>query len=227
MFIIASDCTEPAESCFCYLLGGKTWADKGFDLNVSPVNNGFLIEAGSEAGKEFLDKNKALFKQAQPQQIEQRDEIRKKADELLVVQNAEFKLERPIQEVVEGSENSQLFDVEAKGCVECQACTRVCPTCHCFYLHDTKLKDYYAKMKMWDSCMRMSYAAVAGGENPRKAISDRIKHRLMHKFSYYLQRYGIDMCVGCGRCIDAESGTMDLRRLLKQLNDELKTQKVK
>lgn len=227
MFIIASDCTNPAKSCFCCLLGGKTWSEKGFDLNVSPVNEGFLIEAGSEKGKKFLDKNKVLFKQIQPQQIQQRDENRKKADQLLAGRNAEFRFDRPVQEIVEGTDGSQLFEKEAAGCIECQACTRVCPTCHCFYLHDTELKDYCGKMKMWDSCMRMTYAAVAGGENPRKVISDRIKHRLMHKFSYYLQRYGINMCTGCGRCIDAESGTMDIRRLLKQLNDELKTQKAK
>lgn len=227
MFIISSDCINPAESCFCCLFGGKSWPDKGFDLNVSPVSSGFLIEAGSDKGKSFLEKNKQLFKKAQPQLIEEQRENRKKSDEVLACQNAEFKLDGPIQNVVESSDGSQLFDIEAAGCVECQACTRVCPTCHCFYLHDTELKDYYGKMKMWDSCMRMTYAAVAGGENPRKILSDRIKHRLMHKFSYYLQRYGIDMCVGCGRCIDAESGTMDIRRLLKQLNDELKTQKVK
>lgn len=227
MFIVSSDCTNPAKSCFCCMFGGKTWADKGFDLNVSPVEGGFLIEAGSDKGKSFIEKNQQLFKKANSQLIKQRDENRKKADEILVSQNAEFKLDGPIQSVVESSDGSQLFEAEAAGCVECQACTRVCPTCHCFYLHDTELKNYYGKMKMWDSCMRMTYAAVAGGENPRKIISDRIKHRLMHKFSYYLQRYGIDMCVGCGRCIDAESGTMDIRRLLKQLNDELKTQKVK
>ncbi|MCK4682957.1 4Fe-4S dicluster domain-containing protein, partial [Candidatus Bipolaricaulota bacterium] len=78
-------------------------------------------------------------------------------------------------------------------------------------------------MKMWDSCMRMAYAAVAGGANPRKVLGDRIKHRLMHKFSYFFDRYGIDMCVGCGRCIDADSHGMDIRVVLKKLNEELRT----
>jgi ferredoxin len=227
MFIISSDCTEPAQSCFCCLLGGKTWPDKGFDLNVSPVEGGFLIEAGSDKGKDFLERSKSIFKKAEPSLIKQRNDNRRKADEILARQNAEFKLDSRVQHIVESTDGSQLFDVEAAGCVECQACTRVCPTCHCFYLHDTELKNYYGKMKMWDSCMRMTYAAVAGGENPRKILSDRIKHRLMHKFSYFLQRYGINMCVGCGRCIDAESGTMDIRRLLKQLSDELRTTKAR
>ncbi len=70
--------------------------------------------------------------------------------------------------------------------------------------------------------MRVGYAAVAGGENPRRMLGDRIKHRLMHKFSFFLDRYGIDMCVGCGRCIDADSHKMDIRVVLKKLNEELK-----
>jgi CO dehydrogenase/acetyl-CoA synthase alpha subunit len=43
----------------------------------------------------------------------------------------------------------------------------------------------------------------------------------MHKFSYFLERYGLDMCVGCGRCVDAEAGDVDIREVLKKLNEEL------
>ncbi len=70
--------------------------------------------------------------------------------------------------------------------------------------------------------MRLAYAEVAGGANPRKVLGDRLKHRLMHKFSYFLDRYGLDMCVGCGRCVDAEAGGVDIREILKKLNEELK-----
>ena len=116
---------------------------------------------------------------------------------------------------------SDVFDSEAKNCIECQACTMVCPTCHCFYLYDAKKDDYFAKMKMWDSCMRLSYATVAGGENPNKILGDRMKHRLLHKFVHFLDRYGIDMCVGCGRCVDADAGGIDIREIFKKLKQEI------
>jgi predicted aldo/keto reductase-like oxidoreductase len=70
--------------------------------------------------------------------------------------------------------------------------------------------------------MSLVYAEVAGGANPRKMLGDRLKHRFMHKFSYFLDRYGIEMCVGCGRCVDAEAGEVDIRKVLKKLNEELK-----
>jgi ferredoxin len=191
MFMISSDCFNPAESCLCNVFDGKPFATSGFDLNLSKVRDGF-------------------------------NEERTKTQEQLEQQNAELSFDVPVRDVVESSEESDVYDVEAKTCIECQACTRICPTCHCFYLYDTSQKDYFAKMKMWDGCMRLAYAEVAGGANPHKMLGDRLKHRLMHKFVYFLDRYGINMCVGCGRCVDAEAGGVDLRVVLKKLSDELK-----
>jgi sulfhydrogenase subunit beta (sulfur reductase) len=221
MFIISSDCSEPAESCFCNVLGGHPFVQSGFDLNISQVGNGFIIEAGSQKGEDFIKKHSQLFKPAEQNQLDERDRNRAETQKQLEHNNADMKFDVPVHEIVQNSHESEVYDQEATTCVECQACTRVCPTCHCFYLYDTKQKDYFGKMKMWDSCMRLAYAQVAGGENPRKVLGDRLRHRFMHKFSYFLDRYGIDMCVGCGRCVDAEAGDVDIRVVLKKLNEEL------
>lgn len=222
MFIIASDCFEPGESCFCNVMDGKPFADKGFDLNISRVEAGFIVEIGSEKGDEFVGKHSNLFKNLPENALNERKKSRKRAEKQLAEQNAEMKFDCPVREIFDGSEDSEVYDIEAKTCVECQACTRICPTCHCFYLYDTKQKDYFSKMKMWDSCMRQAYAAVAGGANPNKILGDRIKHRLMHKFVYFLDRYGVNMCVGCGRCVDAEAGEVDIREIMKKLHEELR-----
>ena len=225
MFIIAADCYDPAETCFCNLFEGQPFAEEGFDLNLSKVKEGFIVEAGSEKGNKFIQEHKQLFGDVPSDAMAECDENRKRAQEQLDEINAEYKLDAPIKEIVEGSYDSDVFDVEARDCVECQACTRVCPTCHCFYLYDTKQKDYFGKMKMWDSCMRLDYTTVAGGENPRKILGDRSRHRLMHKFVYFFDRYGIDMCVGCGRCIEGCAGEIKTRETLKKLNEELKGKK--
>jgi ferredoxin len=65
--------------------------------------------------------------------------------------------------------------------------------------------------------MRLSYATVAGGANPNKILGDRLKHRFLHKFVHFFDRYGLDMCVGCGRCVDADAGGIDIREMLKKL----------
>jgi ferredoxin len=222
MFIISSDCFDPGESCFCNVMDGKPFPESGFDLNVSQVKDGFIIEAGSQRGKDFIKKHDELFTDAPAASLSERDKNRTHTQKQLEQQNADLKFDTPIKELLEGGYDSEVFDVEAKSCIECQACTRVCPTCHCFYLYDTKQKDYFSKMKMWDSCMRLAYAAVAGGANPRKVLGDRLRHRLMHKFAYFLDRYGLQMCIGCGRCVDADAGGIDIRAILKKLNEEIK-----
>jgi ferredoxin len=223
MFIISSDCFDPGESCFCNILDGKPYSNEGFDLNIVRLKAGFLIEIGSEKGKEFVDKHSGLFVDVPEGALAERDQNRAEILRQLEQNNSELKFDKPIRDIMTETYDSFVYDVEAETCVECQACTRVCPTCHCFYLYDDQQKDYFTKMKMWDSCMRMAYAQVAGGANPRKILGDRLRHRLMHKFVYFLDRYGLQMCIGCGRCVDAEAGDVDIRRILKKLNQESKS----
>ena len=220
MFTILADCVNPAGSCFCCILGGRPYAEGGFDLNVSQVKDGFLIDVGSQKGKDFITAHAQLFASVPDSLLAERESNRAETLKQLERNNTAFALPTSPKTIVEEGHDSGVFDEQAGTCVECQACTRVCPTCHCFYLYDTRKKDYFSKMKMWDSCMRMAYAEVAGGVNPRRVLGDRIRHRLMHKFAYFLDRYGIEMCVGCGRCVDAEAGEVDIRVILKRLSEE-------
>ena len=221
MYIIATDCSDPQSSCFCNMFGGKTFCDHGFDLNVSKTEDGFIIEAGSDKGRKLLEEHKEIFTDVPDAAISQLESNRAEAQKQLEQNNEQYKFGADVNEIVENTQDSEVFDDQAGGCVECQACTRVCPTCHCFYLYDSNHEKYKDRMKMWDSCLRRDYTKVAGGANPRKILGDRLKHRFMHKFAYFLERYGVDMCVGCGRCIDADVGGIDIREVLKKLNQEL------
>jgi ferredoxin len=224
MLIISSDCYDPSQSCFCTMLEGDVYPKEGYDLNVSKIKDGYIIQAGSDKGLIILKKNESLFAEVPSAAFSERDANRVQAQKQLEEILADYQFETPLKQIVEEGSASDLFEDEAIGCVECQACTRICPTCHCFYLYDEKQDDYYQKTKIWDSCVRLDYATVAGGENPRKMLTNRTLHRLMHKFVYFLERYGIQMCVGCGRCIDACAGESNIRDVLKKLHEEPKTE---
>lgn len=217
MFIVSTDCIKAGDSCFCGVFGGRGLPGEGYDLNVSMINEGLVIDSGSDAGSKFIEANRQLFGEVTEAMLNERQRNRESLKGELQSNCSELEFNESIAQMVIKNLDSEVFDDESKGCVECQGCTRICPTCHCFYLYDSKHEDHFVKMKMWDSCIRGSYAAVAGGENPRNSPIERARHRMLHKFVYFLDRYGIEMCVGCGRCIDACAGKSDIREMLKKM----------
>ena len=53
-FIITVNCMEPSGTCFCASMGTGPAADSGFDLALTELENNFLVEVGSEAGRMAL-----------------------------------------------------------------------------------------------------------------------------------------------------------------------------
>jgi sulfhydrogenase subunit beta (sulfur reductase) len=213
--IISADCTEPLETCFCVLVGVKPYAEKGFDLNLTKIEGGYVAEVGSDKGKEVTEANKDIFKSATDKQLSQRQALRHKIEEQVEKQSAEFKPPKSWRDVLAGAYDDEAWAKNVETCVECGACLFICPTCQCFLLYDEKTKDRYKRLMTWDACAYKRFAQVAGGANPRKHLVERFKHRYYHKLDYFPRNYGFEGCTGCGRCIVACPGKIDMRKVLK------------
>ena len=91
-----------------------------------------------------------------------------------------------------------------ENCAGCGRCTAVCPTCSCFDTIDVIYNETSLdgeRRRVWGSCMREDFAAMAGGHNVRKRAGDRMRFKVMHKVYDFKKRFGeAHMCVGCGRC---------------------------
>ncbi|MDD5533516.1 MAG: 4Fe-4S dicluster domain-containing protein [Syntrophales bacterium] len=85
-------------------------------------------------------------------------------------------------------------------CLNCGVCTFVCPTCSCFDICDETLFRDGRRCRTWDSCMFTNFTLEASGHNPRTRAFQRFRQRINHKFSYYVSKFGVTSCVGCGRC---------------------------
>jgi ferredoxin len=228
--LISSDCTSCKDSCFCTLVGLSPYPEKGFDLNLSQLKDGFLVETGSEKGKKIINENKSLFKEAGPKKIEERRKNREALRKELEEKNREYALKESHQEVLKKHFESKVWEEEAEPCVECAACTQVCPTCYCFLLIDETTSNQldllttkgtsYQKVRVWDACQYPMFARVAGGANPRKRRLERLRHRYAHKFDYFVDNFNILACTGCGRCIEACLGKIDMRKVFKRLSEE-------
>ena len=215
--VVSADCTEPLETCFCVLVGVKPYAEKGFDLNLTAVSGGYVVEVGSDKGKAVTDATKELFGQATEQQLGEREALRRTTLSTVEAQARQYAASKPYREILSGAYDDAAWAKNVETCVECGACLFICPTCQCFLLYDEKVRDRYKRLKMWDACAYKRFAQVAGGANPRKHLVERFKHRYFHKLDYFPKNFGFEGCTGCGRCIAACPGKIDMRKVLKEV----------
>ncbi len=220
--VVTCDCVDCAETCFCTLVGGKPFAEDGFDVNMTALPDGVLVEAATDKGNALLEGLDLAA--ATDEQIAQRDEIRQAMIQRVTEQNASLPLTADDDSppgLPEG--DGPGWQTFAADCVECAACTHICPTCHCFYLYDQAVgAGGFERMRTWDSCLLSTYHRMAGGPktkaSPRPKLAGRLANRVLHKFVYSPQQYQLLGCVGCGRCIEACLGEIDIRKVVCDLS---------
>ncbi|MBN2453019.1 MAG: 4Fe-4S dicluster domain-containing protein [Candidatus Omnitrophica bacterium] len=218
--IIASDCTYAKETCFCVAMEGAPYPSRYFDLSISAIDNYFLVEVGSEKGQKLIDGYKTFFKSPSVHA----EDLRRAARERVTGQVRDFIAGRgtPDTARIKGMvrKNYDLTDFwkeMASTCVECGACNLACPTCHCFLLFDEKDQAGAKRFRVWDACLYSTFAKVAGNHNPRKHLYERLRNRFDKKFDFFPETLGCFACTGCGRCIEACPGSIDIREVLKGL----------
>jgi sulfhydrogenase subunit beta (sulfur reductase) len=218
--IVAADCPEPAETCWCEMLGGKPWPTEGFDLSLAAVEGGHVVEVGSEQGRALVGDTrwKGMFAPATAIQTQQRDASRRAAQERLTTANHLLAVRETRQKLVRRQDRAKQWAEGVSTCVECGACLFACPTCHCFLLHDYPAAGGGAvRAKAWDACIYGGYHLMAGGGSPRADLIKRFRNRWMHKFDYFVDGFGFEACSGCGRCISGCPGKIDLRKVIKSM----------
>jgi ferredoxin len=219
--IASCDCVDCAATCHCTLVGGQPFVQAGSDVNLTALAGGVLVEPLSPRGEALLAG--ANFAPAADAQLQQRQQLRQQMLDRLAKQNKAYTYARAETQAVDmpemADEGWQKF---AADCVECGACTNVCPTCYCFYLFDHKLNpNTFERGRNWDSCLLATYHRMAGTPgmkmSPRPELRNRLANRILHKMVYSVQQYGMLGCVGCGRCCDACLGAIDIREVVEGL----------
>ncbi len=223
--VISADCTCTIETCFCLALGIQPFPKENFDVNLSQVKDGFVVDIGSAKGEAAVAASSSLFRNALSESMDERDAMRQAVIDGVQKNLREHNVpgEADLSGAVEKNFHSEIWADEAKTCVECGACNTICPTCHCFLLYDQKAggtsvdSARMERFRIWDSCMIKDFARVAGGGNPRKALWMRLRNRFEKKFDFFPKVSGITACTGCGRCISACPAKIDIRRVLRRL----------
>jgi NAD-dependent dihydropyrimidine dehydrogenase PreA subunit len=225
-YIISADCTDVLPTCHCNLLDNNPYPVQNpngknlFDINVSPLDDKFLITVGSQKGKKLLNLFKESFQiskatSADKDKVEaNRAEVRKKLTDI----NSDFSPDKKYNVISENQDEATWKELSAE-CVECGGCTNICPTCYCIILNDESEKDCFRKIRTWDSCQLSGYARVAGGASPRAKLWERFRNRYQCKFVIMKENFSKLGCTGCGRCISTCPAGIDLREVIQSLQE--------
>ncbi len=220
--IISGDCPHFKEVCFCRAFDINPYPAEDFDFNLSPLNNGYLLDIASHKAKIIAMSLKNLLVPATLGQLSgraaKRESVNMRMDEHL----SQYKIPKKetLQDIVLSGYNSGVWQDEMRTCVECNGCVFMCDTCHCFLLSDTPASENAKRFRLWDGCLLKNFTKVAGGANPLRLRYMRLRNRFLKKFDFFVSNLGYQACCGCGRCIEVCPGKIDIRRILRRLYEE-------
>ena len=215
--VLSFDCTATASTCHCTLVGGKPYAETGFDANAARFGDHYYLTAGSEKGRAFLDLLRTHVRvdtvpSALPPAIGAR---RAEMTARVEAQSAAFERSGDYDRLK--ASPAEQWKTESSECVGCGACTHICPTCYCLILNDESQAEEFVKVRSYDSCQLHGYARVASGASPRPRMDERFRHRYLCKLVSMKAEFGSLGCTGCGRCTEACPGGIDFRSAVRRL----------
>jgi sulfhydrogenase subunit beta (sulfur reductase) len=210
--IVAVQCTTSSSTCFCSSMGTGPEVRSGYDILLTEIDDGFVVQAGSPEGAAIV----AHLPTRRPTHaetgaaVDSIEAVRVQIGETLPIAGIDQRLQHQL--------DNPRWAVVAERCVECGNCTMSCPTCFCTSV--TERSDMEGRtsvtVRQWDSCFDVNFAKVAGGDF-RARPRDRYRQWLTHKFSTWMDQFGSLGCVGCGRCITWCPVQIDVREELQAI----------
>jgi sulfhydrogenase subunit beta (sulfur reductase) len=204
--VVSLGCTEPRDTCFCATTGGGPLSTEGSDILLEDTGDGYLVHVVTDRGRALAESHglpdagsapaKARVTAVGAPSVEPPVDLRTLAVSLAT------SFEDPVWPEV------------ARKCIGCGICSFLCPSCHCFDMVDEEASGVRVRNRIWDTCQFSCFTEQASGFNPRQDAAARYRQRVMHKFAYCPERYGMPGCTGCGRCVSECPVNLDIRRVM-------------
>lgn len=194
--IIAINCAKPAATCFCTSMKTGPKCGTGYDLALTEIRAGFVVEVGSERGKRLIDQL-----QLRPATIDEKSESQVRLGHATDHISKQMPFVDRHHELLEKLKHPHWQDVASR-CLSCANCTMVCPTCFCHSVDEVSDLNSgdIVRQRRWDSCFNVDFSHTSGAP-VRDSIASRYRQWLTHKLASWIDQFGSSGCVGCGRCI--------------------------
>jgi len=214
--LIGLSCREPGVNCFCTSVGGGPASTEGLDILLTDLGEAYLVQILTEKGENIKLSTQELLQDAAEEDVKTAEKLSGEAASRISRSIEPDGIPEKLPELWE----SPLWKDFSDSCLGCGTCIFLCPTCHCFDIQGEMEGLEGRRCRMWDSCMFAEYTLHTSGHNPRPSRRERVRNRINHKYSYYVNNFGKIACVGCGRCIDLCPVNIDILDILSQVVKE-------
>ncbi len=195
LFLVAVNCTHAAATCFCASTGDGPQVKYGYDIALSELDEGFIVEGRSDRGLELMQRLPTA--EAGKEQLEIAAELIQGA-----AQQQRQLPSRNLKDLLFDNLEHERWQAIGERCLSCGNCTAVCPTCFCYREDENAALDGNSSehYRQWDSCFTQGHSYIHG-LTIRADTPKRYRQWLTHKLGSWHDQYGRSGCVGCGRCI--------------------------
>lgn len=215
VFIVAVNCGQAGGTCFCTSMNTGPKAAAGFDLALTELAEGFLVEVGSERGAALLDRLPH-----HPAGVAEEQEATQIIERTAASMGRQMPDADALPALLLGNLEHARWDDVADRCLACGNCTQVCPTCFCTSVSDTNdlLTGAAERTRRWDSCFTLDFALTHSG-SVRPTPRSRYRQWMTHKLANWVEQFDTSGCVGCGRCITWCPVGIDITEEVRAIRD--------
>ncbi len=229
VYTIAINCLQAGKQCFCASLGtGPFLAPKalgdgekkasGADVELTPMEEGYLVQAHDEKGQWLLSCIGSLVQPYYEDEILAHKAALEEKSLMSFARKPDFTF---LQGALQAGFNHELWEQVAPSCILCTGCTRVCPTCTCFTTQEETSRNAQGeaqgqRVRSWDSCQSTGFTRNAGWHEPRDHTGI-VRYRIYDKLQYIEERFDFKGCTGCGRCTAVCPAAIDIVQVAEKL----------
>jgi anaerobic sulfite reductase subunit A len=201
--LIVMDCQESFDSCFCVSMGTNT--TENYSASLRMESGFYLSDVKEDIEGQFSFYGEKF--EVSPKFVETNKQM----------------VQVPENLILESVAVNPIWEEYGSRCIACGRCTVVCPSCSCYTMQDIFYEDNPKcgeRRRVWASCHIDGFTDMAGGHSFRRNNAERMRFKVMHKIKDFKQRFGVHMCVGCGRCDDACPEYISLAHCIDRLGKE-------
>jgi Pyruvate/2-oxoacid:ferredoxin oxidoreductase delta subunit len=195
--VVSTACAAADPECFCTAVGYSPVGEEGSDVQLVPLDEGWLLRVLTDKGRDLVGGAADGWKAATAKDEKRLPELEKKISE----QIGRSPVNKEWSKVLEAGFEHGAWERLAQHCLGCSVCAYVCPSCSCFDMNHEANAWCGEQCRSWDACTFPLFTQHASGHNPRATRQERYRQRVLHKFAFKDEEDQPFRCVGCGRCV--------------------------